>query len=833
MCIRDSFKVDVNSIHTQNNKIHFSLLGDNSTHPIDCRISCFREGIFRFFVRNPAHTSGWNFECVNKFELEDLPHDLIKMEKHPEKVVIHVQSKDLLEKAKENSYQIEIFTNDFKVNVLHNNYHLASINSNNFLNYTTNPGVDLTFDSHYLYGIPEHCDTHLLADTKAGKPYRLYNVDNYLYPLYERGGLYGSIPILLSHNTKGTISMFWVNTSETYIDIHKDKTHGKAHTFWCSEFGDMDFFLVMGSSVSSIFYKNSVITGFTPLPQYFSLGYGQCRYSYKTQQECLDVDESFNQYDIPYDYLALDIDHTDGMRYFTFHPTNYPDPVALQKHLENQGRKVVTIIDPHVKEDKDYYVYDEGVKDDIFVKDKDGDIWIAKCWPQESAWIDFINEEARDRWATYFDYDKYKYSTPSLYAWNDMNEPAVFNQREDLSMPKDNIHYYKKDGKRYPVSHGEIHNAYGFCQTIGTYLGLLRRNKEKNDRPFVLTRSFFTSVQKYSTVWTADCISSWEYLKANTSMLLSISVTGVSLCGADIPGFEGNPQENLFVRWFQLGMWYPFCRGHASMYVMSKEPWTMGERSRKIVRENIITRYTLLPYMYSQLYHHNKTGFPFMRPLWTTYPHIEDCFKEEIKFMMGDSIIVSPCVHLSESKYRIEEYLTSTRLYDFYDHVEIPGEMEREHKLERIGVFFKGGHIIPTFLFKKSIKSSVDARQHPLNLVVTLDKNNKSFGYLFYDDGKSFDYAKDVYMLVEFYFQNGQLRFEVLHHGLKDELSVNIDRVTILGWKDKVNSVQLQETKAGEGKNLTFDQKLSDNLNVITIDKLSLEVKENLTISLR
>jgi alpha 1,3-glucosidase len=75
-------------------------------------------------------------------------------------------------------------------------------------------------------------------------------------------------------------------------------------------------------------------------PPEFSLAYHQCRWNYLDQEDVLQVDANFDHYDIPYDVIWLDIDHTIERRYFTWDLPKFPDPISMQHTLGSKGRKV-------------------------------------------------------------------------------------------------------------------------------------------------------------------------------------------------------------------------------------------------------------------------------------------------------------------------------------------------------------------------------------------------------------------------------------------------------------------------------------------------------------
>ena len=45
------------------------------------------------------------------------------------------------------------------------------------------------------------------------------------------------------------------------------------------------------------------------------------------------------------------------VRYFTWDAAKFPNSVEMQNKLAAKGRKMVTIIDPHIKRDGNYHIH--------------------------------------------------------------------------------------------------------------------------------------------------------------------------------------------------------------------------------------------------------------------------------------------------------------------------------------------------------------------------------------------------------------------------------------------------------------------------------------------
>uniref|UniRef100_A0A8B9S567 Neutral alpha-glucosidase C n=1 Tax=Apteryx owenii TaxID=8824 RepID=A0A8B9S567_APTOW len=684
--------------------------------------------------------------------------------------------------------------------------------------------VGMDFSLHgfeHVYGIPQHTETLLLKNTSDGDAYRLYNLDIFGHKIHDKIGIYGSVPFLLAHKPNRTSGIFWLNSSETLVDISTKAVaevrvaHGPAGTAkqrvlprtdvrWMSESGIIDAFLLMGPTAFDVFKQFAELTGTQALPPLFSLGYHQCRWNYEDEQDVKAVDAGFDEHDIPYDVIWLDIEHTDGKRYFTWDKKKFQNPKRMQELLRKKKRKLVVIVDPHIKVDPTYTLYSQGKDKGYFVKDRNGQDFEGICWPGSSCYLDFTNPEVRKWYADQFAFKTYKGSTNILFVWNDMNEPSVFRGAE-LTMQKDAVHYSSWE-------HREVHNLYGFYQQMATADGLIKRSLGK-ERPFVLTRSFFAGSQKYGAVWTGDNTAEWEYLKISIPMLLTISIAGISFCGADVGGFIGDPEPELLVRWYQAGAYQPFFRGHSNMESKRREPWLFGEKNTQIIREAIRERYVLLPYLYTLFYRAHTAAEPVMRPLWIEFPGKIDTFGVENEYMLGNALLVHPVTE--------REVRTVSVLLPGSEEVSLTaGTLKIPVTLENIPVFQRGGTVIP--LKTRAGKSTEWMIDISYELHVAPDTEGYAKGELYLDDGHSFQYLHEK----QFLHQKFTFHKQVLSSSCTDEKgqylpTCIVERVIILGLGQQPMSVATC-LKDGKEKEVvfTYDTKTS----VLTLEKLALNV---------
>uniref|UniRef100_A0A674MGN5 Glucosidase II alpha subunit n=1 Tax=Takifugu rubripes TaxID=31033 RepID=A0A674MGN5_TAKRU len=674
------------------------------------------------------------------------------------------------------------------------------------------PGVE------HVYGIPEHADTARLKTTENGDPYRLHNMDVYKYELYSPMALYGSVPLIVAHNTERTTGIFWLNAAETWVDISSN-TAGKTvfgkmldyvqgsnekpqtDVRWISESGIIDAFILLGPTPKDLFAQYASLTGTQSFPPIFSLGYHQCRWNYNDQEDVQAVDAGFDQHDIPYDYIWLDIEHTDGKRYFSWDPHKFSSPKEMLQGLKDKKRKLVAIVDPHVKIESSFKLHDEIQSRDLYVKNKDGGNYEGWCWPGSTGYPDFANPEMRELWAQMFAYDKYEGSMDNLHIWNDMNEPSVFNGPEITMI---------KDAKHGEWEHRDVHNLYGFYVQMATAEGLIQRSGGV-ERPFVLARSFFAGSQRYGAVWTGDNIAEWEHLKISLPMCLSLSLTGIAFC-ADVGGFFNAPGTELLVRWYQAGSFMPFFRSHAHMDTPRREPWLHGLDNTNLIRDIVRQRYTFLPFWYQQFYHSHKTGILL---IWGV--SVAECCGYIIQRKLRQTFVTAYLPGKDEVWYDIHTFKKHNGGQNLYIPVTISS----------IPVFQRGGSIIPK---KLRVRRSSTCMEHdPYTLYVALGNQNTAEGEIYIDDGYTFNYEKKEFIHRKISMANNIISSINLAHDAHFTTQSWIERVVIIG-ATKPSKVTL---KAAGGQESKLDFEFDASVSLLTIRKPGVNAGEDWTITLK
>jgi alpha-glucosidase len=568
-----------------------------------------------------------------------------------------------------------------------------------------------------LYGTGEVAGPLL----RNGKIITLWNTGNLGYKKDGGRRLYQSHPWVLAVRSDGTA--FGVIADTTWR-LKIDLRNGIR---FISDGPAFPIIVIQGESPQKIMNGLAELTGTTPMPPIWALGFHQCRWSYYPDSRAREIADEFRKRKIPCDAIWLDIDYMDGYRVFTFSPEYFPDPQATNRYLHDRGFKSVWMIDPGVKAERGYSVYDSGSKGDVWVKGTDGKEFKGMVWPGICVFPDFTRPETREWWAELYE-DFMAQGIDGV--WNDMNEPDVFDG-PDQSMPLHNIH---RGGGGLPRgSHAQYHNVYGMLMAKATREGIMKSCADK--RPFLLTRSNFLGGHRYAATWTGDNEASWKHLRISIPMSLNLSLSGQPFNGADIGGFFGETNSELFAHWIAVGAFYPFARAHTYIGAKNKEPWAFGKKVEAVSKIALERRYRLLPYIYTLFREAALTGMPVMRPVFFADPKDADLRSEEGAFMLGGDLLVLP----KWAKYpKLPKGIWRS--------ISLVGEDSANDKYQP-NLLMRGGSIVP---LGRIIQNTTEKSLNPLTLLVCLDELGKAKGVLYEDAGDGYGYEHSQYLLTTY-----------------------------------------------------------------------------------
>ncbi len=562
---------------------------------------------------------------------------------------------------------------------------------------------------------------------RNGQTIKLWNTDNGAYGTDNGKRLYQTHPWVLGVRKDGTaFGIIFDSSWKAELTTNSDKIE------YNSEGALFRVFVINRKSPQEVLKGLAELTGTMAMPPRWALGYQQCRFSYASEKRVMEIADTFRRKQIPCDAIWMDIDYMEGFRVFTFNKTNFPDPKRLNSNLHAKGFHSVFMIDPGVKVDHNYAVYQSGSANNIWVKDAAGKEYHGKVWPGDCAFPDFTMPQTRQWWSGLY---KDFMANGIDGIWNDMNEPAV----NDNELPKEArlgtmpYNTQHRGGGVLPAGpHLLYHNAYGRLMVEASRNGILAANPEK--RPFVLTRANLLGGQRYAATWTGDNYADEKFMKVSVPMSITLGLSGQPFSGPDIGGFLGNTSPDLWAKWLGFGVFLPFARGHACAGTNNKEPWAFGPEVEKTSRIALERRYRLLPYFYTLFYNAHKTGLPIMSPAFFADLNNPKLRSEDQVFLLGNNLLVIPSFAKNpELPSGIWEHLNL-----------VDGEQSDPYQAQ---LLLKGGSIIPA---GKIIQNTNEKSLDILTLYVCLDSKDTANGELYWDAGDGWKFKNGEYSLLKF-----------------------------------------------------------------------------------
>jgi alpha-glucosidase len=552
--------------------------------------------------------------------------------------------------------------------------------------------------------------------------------------------LYKTIPFFIGLRKGIAYGLFFDNTYRSSFDFGKESPD---YFSFGAEGGELNYYFIAGPGPKKIIEEYTAMTGRSPLPPLWTLGYQQCRYSYYPESRAREIVKTLREKKIPADTIYLDIDYQQGYAPFTINREYFPTFEKMISDFRAQGMHTILITDLHIKKDPNhgYAPYDSGMKNDVFVKNPDGSVYVGSVWPGESVFPDFTLTRVREWWGgLYRDF----VGRGVAGFWNDMDEPAVFRY-PSKTMPLDVVHRLD-DGST--LDHRAIHNIFGMQNARATYEGL--RKLQPDERPFVLTRAAYAGTQRYAATWTGDNLATWNHISMSTPTLLSMGLSGYPLVGDDIGGFGSSPPSDLLTRWYEVGSFNPIYRNHAAKGTLDHEPWVNGPEQEAIRRKYIELRYKLLPYLYTITEETTRSGMPMMRPVFLEYPEAQEFYGDDRDFLFGSDFFVTPVV--SETMDAREVSLPPGEWYDYWtsekhtnkDHISL------HPRLDEMPLYVRAGAIVP---MQPLVQYTDEKPNGPLQLRVYLPSSSSSRdcrGTLYQDDGHTFAYQKGEILRVNY-----------------------------------------------------------------------------------
>lgn len=595
--------------------------------------------------------------------------------------------------------------------------------------------------------------TKVYIDNKLVVPERwrtAWNPNSYKFSVNLTAGK--KVPLKVEWEPDGSVSYSGLRVLSP-VDPHEQ---GK-QSWWSEMTQQLDYYFIAGNDMDDVISGYRTLTGKAPIMPKWAMGYWQSRERYKTADEMLTAFKTFRERRIPIDNIVLDWNHwpENAWGSHEFDKQFFPDPKAMVDSIHAMNGRMMISVWPkfyinteHYKEfDKNGWIYQQSVKDSL----RD---WVGPGY--HYGFYDAYNADARKLfWKQMYEH----YYPLNIDAWwMDASEPNI---RDCTDMQ------YRKDlcGPTALGPSAEYFNAYALMNAEAIYNG--QRSVDNNKRVFLLTRSGFAGLQRYSTAtWSGDIATRWEDMKAQITAGLNFSVSGIPYWTMDIGGFcvesryvKGQTEWNktqkenadykewreLNTRWYQFGAFCPLFRAHGQYPF--REIWEIAPEGHPAYNSVVYytkLRYRLMPYIYTLAGMTWLNDYTIMRPLVMDFAADENVNNIGDQFMFGPSIMVSP-VYQYEARSREIYFPKSSDWYDFYT-----GELQKggirknvDAPYERIPLFVRAGSIIP---FGPEIQYTDEKKADSIKLYV-YQGADASFT-LYEDEGTNYNYEKNRYALI-------------------------------------------------------------------------------------
>ncbi len=618
-------------------------------------------------------------------------------------------------------------------------------------------------DEHY-YGLGQHQQGFLdLRD------HHLNCWHNYSAP----GGEVVCVPFMVSSRGYGFV---WDNASKTSIDLGFNQQN-----VWSSEVGDrVSFFVIAGDTTDKIYAGYRQLTGVTQLLPRPVYGYIQSKAIYPTQEQLLAVAKGYRERNLPADVLVVDFLNMTRQGEMDLDPKRWPDPAAMNDQLHAMGFRTLLSVWPHFAEGTRYY---EMLKSKGWlVQDANGVPDAMHVSKQVGPNIDTTNPDAA-RWWWETIRDRYIKPDHFDYVWLDETEPDIDPEHDS---------FYIGSGARY-------YNVYPLFHTASVYDGF-RRDFGDSRRVMILARAAYLGAQRNGTVfWSSDIMSTWDMLRRSISTGLDFTATGMPYWDTDIAGFfsprlpaDYKPQRTplidgsdakanignysdypeLFVRWFEWGVFQPVMRAHGER--MHNEVWAYGKQAEPILAKYLRLRYALLPYTYSLAYGSYRSGAPFMRALFMDFPNDPTVANLGDEYMYGPAFLVAP-VTVQGATHRQVYLPAGCDWYNYWTNQRFKGGQSIDVKapIDTIPLFVRAGSILP---IGSAILSA--SQTQAIQTVRVYAGANGDFT-LFGDDGTTYGYEKGKDSITRLHWDNAARR--LTHTGPAAWTQPDSDVVQVIG----------------------------------------------------
>jgi len=591
----------------------------------------------------------------------------------------------------------------------------------------------------------------------------------------------------LEQGRRYPLKIEWIpDGGESYIALRYltplDDDEQQRISFWSEVADQIDYYFISGENMDEVISGYRTVTGKAPVMPEWAMGFWQSRQRYTNQEELLDVVREYRKRNIPFDNIVLDWQYWPADKWgdHQFDVTRFPDPDGMIRTLHDDlNARIMISVWPK------YYV---GTENYEAMKSK-GYLYMRNVEMERRDWIGYLSTfydafNANARTAFWNQINIALYSRGIDAWWLDATEPDITS----------NLPMEERKAMMNPTALGSADryfNAYSLVQAQGVYEG--QRATDPENRVFILTRSAFAGLQRYSAAnWSGDIAARWHDMAAQIPCGLNMSMSGIPWWTMDIGGFSvesryHNPSpadldewRELMTRWHQYGAFVPLFRSHGEFPF--REIYNTAPDNHiayKTMVEYNRLRYRLMPYIYSLAGQAWLNDYTIMRGLTMDFSLDTEVFDIADQYMFGPSLMVNP---VTEYKVRSRKvYLPSA--YGWYDvrtgrHYAGGTVVEADAPYEWMPLFAREGSLIPT---GPDIQYTGEKEADPLTLWVYAGADGAF--ELYEDEGDNYNYEDGAYTLIPLTWNEAERTLTIgkregEYRGMLHERTINVIMVS-------------------------------------------------------
>lgn len=446
------------------------------------------------------------------------------------------------------------------------------------------------------------------------------------------------VPMLVSTKNYGIL---WDNYSLT-----KFRDNNEGASLWSKRADAIDYYFIAGANLDEVVSGYRLLTGKVPMFGKWAYGYWQSKERYNTQDEIVNVVKEYRKRKLPLDNIVQDWmywgDH--GWSALQFDLKKFPDPEKMIKTIHDYNTHIMISIWPNF-----------ATKSKVFAEMKSKGFLIGGDDEKNRGLYDPYNEGARDLYWKWL--NKNFFSIGMDAWWMDATEPEVGGDTLE-----ERISNFEDQGMNKLGSMSRYMLPFSLMSTKGVYENQRKLTDKK--RVFILTRSAYAGQQRFGAVtWSGDIHARWNVFRNQISAGLNFTMTGIPYWTTDIGAFipenplgnKDNAYREIYLRWFQYGVFNPIFRSHGSG--TAREIWNFGGEDSWTYKpllkfDNL--RYRLFPYIYSMAWQVTNEDYTMMRGLAFDFNDDPNVYNIDNQYMFGPAFLVRP---VTEKMYYERNYL--------------------------------------------------------------------------------------------------------------------------------------------------------------------------------